>query len=39
MAALPEYKTRVLLENEGVPLVKGVFVPAVGALTLLGEDD
>ena len=30
MAALPEYKTRVLLENEGVPLVEGVFV-AVGS--------
>lgn len=30
MAALPEYKTRVLLENEGVPLVEGVFVGATG---------
>jgi len=28
MAALPEYKTRVLLENEGVPLVEGVFLAA-----------
>ena len=28
MPALPEYKTRVLLDNEGVPLVKGVFVTA-----------
>ncbi len=28
MSALPEYKTRVLLENEGVPLVNGVFVGA-----------
>ncbi len=28
MSALPEYKTRVLLENEGVPLVEGVFVAA-----------
>ncbi len=28
MSALPEYKTRVLLENEGVPLVAGVFVAA-----------
>lgn len=28
MSALPEYKTRVLLENEGVPLVDGVFVVA-----------
>jgi len=26
--ALPEYKTRVLLDNEGVPLVEGVFVAA-----------
>jgi len=28
MSALPEYKTRVLLENEAVPLVGGVFVAA-----------
>jgi len=28
MSALPEYKTRVLLGNEGVPLVAGVFVAA-----------
>lgn len=28
MSALPEYKTRVLLENEEVPLVEGVFVAA-----------
>ncbi|MCP4675992.1 MAG: hypothetical protein GY854_10900 [Deltaproteobacteria bacterium] len=28
MGALPEYKTRVLLENEKVPLVEGVFVAA-----------
>ena len=28
MSALPEYKTRVLLDNEGVPLVGGVFVAA-----------
>ncbi len=28
MSALPEYKTRVLLDNEGVPLVEGVFVAA-----------
>lgn len=28
MSALPEYKTRVLLANEGVPLVGGVFVAA-----------
>ena len=28
MSALPEYKTRVLLDNEGVPLVEGVFVGA-----------
>jgi succinyl-CoA synthetase beta subunit len=28
MPALPEYKTRVLLENEGVPIVGGVFVAA-----------
>ena len=28
MPALPEYKTRVLLENEGVPLVPGVFAAA-----------
>lgn len=28
MSALPEYKTRVLLESEGVPLVEGVFVAA-----------
>lgn len=28
MSALPEYKTRVLLENENVPLVDGVFVAA-----------
>jgi len=28
MAALPEYKTRVLLDREGVPLVEGVFVAA-----------
>ena len=28
MSALPEYKTRVLLGNEGVPLVDGVFVAA-----------
>ncbi|MBW2276820.1 MAG: hypothetical protein JRF63_04965 [Deltaproteobacteria bacterium] len=28
MSALPEYKTRVLLGNEGVPLVEGVFVAA-----------
>ncbi len=27
MPALPEYKTRILLENLGVPLVPGVFVP------------
>ena len=28
MSALPEYKTRVLLDGEGVPLVEGVFVAA-----------
>ena len=28
MSALPEYKTRVLLENEGVPVAGGVFVAA-----------
>jgi len=28
MPALPEYKTRVLLENGGVPIVGGVFVAA-----------
>jgi succinyl-CoA synthetase beta subunit len=28
MSALPEYQTRVLLENQEVPLVKGVFVAA-----------
>ncbi len=28
MPALPEYKTRVLLENEGVSLVEGLFVAA-----------
>jgi succinyl-CoA synthetase beta subunit/NAD-dependent dihydropyrimidine dehydrogenase PreA subunit len=28
MGALPEYKTRVLLENEECPLVEGVFVAA-----------
>jgi len=28
MPALPEYQTRVLLGNEGVPLVEGVFVAA-----------
>jgi succinyl-CoA synthetase beta subunit/NAD-dependent dihydropyrimidine dehydrogenase PreA subunit len=28
LGALPEYKTRVLLENAGVPLVEGVFVAA-----------
>ena len=28
MAALPEYQTRVLLKNEEVPLVQGVFVAA-----------
>ncbi len=32
MSALPEYKTRVLLENEEVPLVEGVFVAANSAL-------
>ena len=26
MPALPEYKTRILLENRGVPLVPGVFL-------------
>ena len=28
MPALPEYKTRTLLDGEGVPLVDGVFVAA-----------
>ena len=30
MPALPEYRTRILLEREGVPLVTGVFVPRGG---------
>ncbi len=29
MSALPEYRTRILLERENVPLVKGVFVTQV----------
>ncbi|MDJ0763937.1 MAG: hypothetical protein QNJ97_13230 [Myxococcota bacterium] len=32
MSALPEYKTRVLLEGQGVPLVNGVFVAAGSAI-------
>ncbi|MCK5037412.1 MAG: hypothetical protein KAS73_16050, partial [Candidatus Sabulitectum sp.] len=32
MPALPEYKTRVLLENHGVPLVPAVFHDAMPAI-------